>query len=256
MLEYATQHITIVRLLSNQLGRARNISQTSSITSTPLNIIQCDVPPGGAIFPAFANALPEKQPFREPEDTQLLRYYNRLRDIYATGYDINTGIGIISLPLQGLIKLIDFMPTSFDVANRWADGRNFFDTEFQNTYAYLNSASRVVNTIVRRTIVGYRCPGFRGLVDTPQGADCVMEITEVDEPVSYIVSTGDDGFIAQEDQKIPLRTGTGVNPLFENNFRAGIRSSCNHFTEGNHPEVHQQLRQLLVEDRTSPFYIP
>lgn len=251
----SARFVSPVRLLSNQLGRARNFSQTSSVTSQSLDFFLCGVEPGGAIFPLFAKALPEKQTFREPDDARLLQYYNRLRNIYATGYDINQGFGYLTLALQGLIKLIDFMPTSFDVANRWADGRNFFDTEFQNTYAYLNGASRVVNTTQRITKVGYRCPGSRGLSPTPQGADCVMEITEVDEPVSYIVSTGDDGFIAENDQKIPLRDAVVRHPL-ERNYRAGENSSCNHFTEGNHPEVHRALRLMLAEDITSPFYIP
>jgi len=109
-------------------------------------------------------------------------------------------------------------------------------------------------TTQRRTIIGYRCPGARGLSPTPEGPNCEMEITEVDEPVSYIVSTGDDGFIAQEDQKIPLRDAAVRHPL-EQNFRAGVNSSCNHFTEGNHPEVHQRLRAMLIEDFTSPFHI-
>ena len=85
-----------------------------------------------------------------------------------------------------------------------------------------------------------------------------MEITEVNEPISYIVSTGDDGFIAENDQKIPLRPlGTGVDRDFENNFRAGLNSSCNHFTEGNHPEVHQTLSRLLTrQSLNNPFFVP
>jgi hypothetical protein len=125
----------------------------------------------------------------------------------------------------------------------------------QNTYSYLIGARRVVNTTQRRTIVGYRCPGFRGLSPTPSGPNCVMEITEVDEPISYIVSTGDDGFIAQEDQKIPLRDAA-VRSRFEQNYRAGANSSCNHFTEGNHPEVYQSLQFMLIQNDDSPFFIP
>ena len=117
-------------------------------------------------------------------------------------------------------------------------------------------------TTQRRTIVGYRYQGFRGLSPTPQGTNCEMEITEVDEPVSYIVSTGDDGFIAQEDQKIPLRPNR--LPLYEDNWQSGdpndpnpaFRRSCNHFTEGNHPAVHDKLQFLLTRDERSPFYIP
>ena len=114
------------------------------------------------------------------------------------------------------------------------------------------------------TIVGYRCPSSRALLPTPDSPDCVMEITEVDEPISYIVSTGDDGFIAQEDQKIPLRTGVDIDPRFENNFQAGdpndpnpaFRKSCNHFTEGNHPAVHDRLQILLTRNDRSPFFVP
>lgn len=123
-----------------------------------------------------------------------------------------------------------------------AKGRLFFCRLFMQDY-----------TTQRRTIVGYRCPSSRALLPTPDGPNCVMEVTEVDEPVSYIVSTGDDGFIAENDQKIPLRSG--ANPAFENNFRAGERSSCNHFTEGNHPEVNRHLRTLLLTSG-SPFFIP
>lgn len=242
--------VSPIRLFSNQIGRFSNTN------TTPLDIGLCQIESGAPVFPTFANNIPEKQPLNEPDDTRLLRYYNRTRDVYAGGYITNLGTGILTLPIQGLIELFDFSETAFTTAERWAQGRDFLDTEFQNTFAYLNGATRVVTTTRRTTKVGYRCPGSRALLDVPDGPDCVMEITEVDEPYSYIVSTGDDGFIAENDQKIPLRTGAGVNPLFENNFRAGIRSSCNHFTEGNHPEVHQQLRQLLVEDRTSPFYIP
>jgi hypothetical protein len=135
----------------------------------------------------------------------------------------------------------------------------------QNTYSFLIGASRVVNTTQRRTIIGYRCQGFRGLSPTPQGTNCEMDIIEIDEPISYIVSTGDDGFIAQEDQKIPLRpNGPGVDRRFENNFRAGdpddpnpnFRRSCNHFTEGNHPKSHDVLQTLLTRDPVSPFYVP
>ena len=77
-------------------------------------------------------------------------------------------------------------------------------------------------TTQRRTIVGYRYQGFRGLSPTPQGTNCEMEITEVDEPVSYIVSTGDDGFIAQDDQKIPLCDAAvrGKNDFYTNLSRA------------------------------------
>jgi hypothetical protein len=155
--------------------------------------------------------------------------------------------------------------TSFEVANRWADGRNFFDTGFQNTYSYLIGARRYETRRQSRTIVGYRCPGFRGLLDAPRGSDCVMEITEYDETVSYLVSTGDDGFIAQEDQKIPLRDAAVRDVRFEDNFRAGDpndaveanRRSCNHFTEGNHPAVYQRLQILLTtDDSRNPFYTP
>ncbi len=69
------------------------------------------------------------------------------------------------------------------------------------------------------------------------------------------VSTGDDGFIAQEAQKVLLRDAAVRHPL-EKNYRAGENSSCNHFTEGNHPETYRALRLMLVEDSTSPFYIP
>ncbi|MBL7990203.1 MAG: hypothetical protein JNN25_02085 [Candidatus Kapabacteria bacterium] len=114
-------------------------------------------------------------------------------------------------------------------------------------------------TTQRRTIVGYRCPGARGLSPTPEGPNCEMEITEVDEPVSYIVSTGDDGFIAENDQKIPLRTNR--LPLYEDNWQAGnpddpnsaFRKSCNHFIEGNHPFTYDKLQFLLTRDDQSPF---
>ena len=111
-------------------------------------------------------------------------------------------------------------------------------------------------TTQRRTIIGYRCPGARGLSPTPEGPNCEMEITEVDEPISYIVSTGDDGFIAENDQKILLRDAAVRDIRFENNFQAGDpkdpiienQKSCNHFIEGNHPSVYRRLRFLLVEN--------
>lgn len=133
----------------------------------------------------------------------------------------------------------------------------------KNTYSYLIGASRVETRIVRRTIVGYRCPGARGLSPTPDGPNCEMEITEVDEPVSYIISTGDDGFIAENDQKILLRDAAVRDIRFENNFHAGDpkdpiienQKSCNHFIEGNHPAVYRRLRFLLVENSESPFFV-
>lgn len=111
-------------------------------------------------------------------------------------------------------------------------------------------------TTQRRTIIGYRCPGARGLSPTPEGPNCEMKITEVDEPVSYIFGTGDDGFIAENDQKIPLRDAAVRDIRFENNFQAGDpkdpiienQKSCNHFIEGNHPAVYRWLRFLLVEN--------
>jgi hypothetical protein len=51
-------------------------------------------------------------------------------------------------------------------------------------------------TTQRRTIIGYRYHSSRALLNVPDSPDCVMEITEVDEPVSYTVSTGDDDFMA------------------------------------------------------------
>ncbi len=131
-----------------------------------------------------------------------------------------------------------------------AKGRLFFCRLFMQDY-----------TTQRRTIVGYRCPSSRALLPTPDGPNCVMEVTEVDEPVSYIVSTGDDGFIAENDQKIPFRPNRLIE--FEDNWRAGdpndpnpaFRRSCNHFTEGNHPKVHERL-QFLLQTPASPFYIP
>jgi pimeloyl-ACP methyl ester carboxylesterase len=242
--------ISPVRLLSNQMGRAKTDEY-----------FPCRLPPTEPMFPIFARQLPEAQDFLKPDDTRLLTYINRTRDIYITGRDINNGFGYITFVGQALIDLLDLTPTSWQIANAWDQGREFLDHGLQNQYSYLNGATRVVNTTQRRTIIGYRCQGFRGLSPTPQGTNCEMEITEVDEPISYIVSTGDDGFIAENDQKIPLRPNRVIP--FEDNFQAGDpndpivenQKSCNHFIEGNHPAVYRRLRFLLVENSDSPFFV-
>ena len=215
------------------------------------------------MFPIFARQLPEAQDFLKPDDTRLLTYINRTRDIYITGRDINNGFGFVTFVGQGLIDLLDLTPTSWQIADAWDQGREFLEHGLQNQYSFLIGASRVVNTTQRITKIGYRCPSSRALLDTPDSPNCVMEITEVDEPVSYIVSTGDDGFIAQEDQKIPLRDAAIRDIRFENNFQAGDpndpivenQKSCNHFIEGNHPAVYRRLRFLLVENSLSPFFV-
>lgn len=125
----------------------------------------------------------------------------------------------------------------------------------KNTYSYLIRATRTVSTTQRITINYYSCPSSPGIhFNFPPSDDCIYVSEEVDRVFEYTVSAGDDGFIAQEDQKIPLRDAAVRHPL-EKNYRAGENSSCNHFTEGNHPEVYQRLRAMLVEDSTSPFYI-
>jgi hypothetical protein len=113
----------------------------------------------------------------------------------------------------------------------------------------------IFTTTQRQIHAGYRCPGSTTLLPEPDGPDCTFVVQEVDIPISYLVSTGDDGFLAENDQQIPLRDAAVRHPL-EENFRAGVNSSCNHFTEGNHPEVHQRLQLMLIRDRTSPFFIP
>lgn len=127
---------------------------------------------------------------------------------------------------------------------------------FQTIYSYLIGATRTVSTTKRITISYYSCPASPGVhFNFPPSDDCIYVSEEVDRVFEYTVSAGDDGFIAQQDQQIPLRTGVDVNPQFENNFRAGLNSSCNHFTEGNHPEVNIHLRRLLLTSG-SPFFIP
>jgi hypothetical protein len=264
-----------IRLFANQMGRSVN-NQNRPVSlisldfelfnkpiSIPLPVVTCRiVAPGENFLLGFVGDIPERQSFNSPNDEHLLRYFKRMQGIYRTGRDINNGFGVVTAPFQWLIDVLDIGPTSFDVANAWDQGERYLGSGLQNTYSYLIGARRYETRTVRRTIVGYRCPGFRGLLDAPRGSDCVMEMTEYDETVSYLVSTGDDGFIAQEDQKIPLRTNRVIP--YEDNIEAGNpddpvvenRRSCNHFTEGNHPAVYRRLRLLLTDDPNSPFYIP
>lgn len=48
--------------------------------------------------------------------------------------------------------------------------------------------------------------------------------------VSYSISEGNDGFLNNTTEQMPLRLQT----RFEDNFKA---EGANHFTEGNHPDV-------------------
>ena len=103
-----------------------------------------------------------------------------------------------------------------------------------------------------------RCPGAEGQrFNFPISDDCAYVSEEVDRVFEYTVSAGDDGFIAQQDQQIPLRDAAVRDPRFEDNFRAGENSSCNHFIEGNHPEVYARLRSLLTTNNSrNPFFVP
>ncbi len=125
----------------------------------------------------------------------------------------------------------------------------------KNTYSYLIGATRTVSTTKRITINYYACPSSPGVhFNFPPSDDCVYVSEEVDRVFEYTVSAGDDGFIAQQDQQIPLRDASVRHPL-EKNYRAGENSSCNHFTEGNHPEAYLTLRELLTTPG-SPFFVP
>lgn len=245
-----------IRLFSHNLGR---------LTSAKLLDLPCRINPGEATFPGFRGDIPEFQTLRQPNDEHLLRYTNRMRDIYKTGKDINRAIGIITFPLQGLLwQWFRMIPTAFDVANAWEDGERFYDSELQNTYSYLIRATRMVSTTQRITINYYSCPSSPGVrFNLPPSDECIYVSEEVDRVFEYTVSAGDDGFIAQQDQQIPLRDASVRDIRFENNFQAGdpndpnpaFRKSCNHFIEGNHPKVYERL-QFMLQTSDSPFFVP
>jgi len=134
----------------------------------------------------------------------------------------------------------------------------------KNIYSYLFRATRTVSITQRITINYYSCPSSPGVhFNLPPSDDCVYVSEEVDRVFEYNVSAGDDGFITQQDQQIPLRDAAVRDIRFENNFHAGDpndpivenRKSCNHFIEGNHPAVYRQLRFLLIENTESPFFV-
>jgi hypothetical protein len=245
-----------IRLFSNSLGRAVNPAFSQITLGAPGLGLGCEITyPKQPIFPGFLEDIPERQEFRNPNDQKLVTYINRLRDIYRVGAWTNYSLSLPLAPFNFVADVFDIGPTSIEVGDAWERGARQFEVELQNNYSLLIGAYRTVSATQRQIHAGYRCPGSTTLLPEPDGPDCTFVVQEVDVPISYLVSTGDDGFIAENDQKIPLRDAA-VRSRFEQNYRAGLNSSCHHFTEGNHPEVYQALQFMLTQNDESPFFIP